>query len=417
MAFPVEILFYLLGGAGIGALIVYAIMSGRQRELALQLRMQEQATLDKITAMEQARVQLTETFAALSSEALNKNNQQFLALATENLQRFQHKADATLHEKQVAIDQLVKPIAESLLKMDGKIADIEMKREGAYVELKTLVGAMRDQHQLLHTQTSSLAQALRAPTSRGQWGEMQLKRVLDFSGLLEGIHYTRQANAPGMRPDMLVQLPPDKVLLIDAKVPMQNYLSAMQLEVTEADQAVFFTKHANDLKNHIKTLSGKEYTAGFNSFDWVIMFVPLDGIIQVAMDKQPDLIEYAWSKNVILATPTNLLGLMRTVSYAHDQFKVNENAKEIAKIGETLYKRVSTFAQHMAKMGRSLDGAMDSYNKAVGSLERNVLSSLRQVKTLGIATSEDDLPALKALEETPRRLTAPELMPVEEEQA
>ncbi len=406
MVLPVEIILYVSGGAAIGALGVYAYMVGKQRELAMRLELQEQA-----------KHQLSDTFAALSAEALNKNNQQFLTLATENLKRFQQQADASLTEKQTAIATLLQPVSESLSKMDLKIADIETKREGAYVELKTLVNSMKDQHIQLQHQTSSLAQALRAPTNRGQWGEMQLKRVLEFSGLLEGIHYSRQASSQtdtrGIRPDVMVHLPPDKVLLIDAKVPMHSYLSAMQNDVSETDKAALLVKHANDLRNHIKTLSSKEYTTGFNSFDWVIMFVPLDGLIQMAMDQQPDLIEFAWSKNVILATPTNLLGLMRTVSYAHDQFKVNENAKEIAKIGETLYKRVSVFAEHMMKMGRSLDGALDSYNKAIGSLERNVLSSLRQVKTLGVATSENDLPAMKALEEMPRKISAPEL--IEEE--
>ncbi|MDB5477747.1 MAG: recombination protein RmuC [Alphaproteobacteria bacterium] len=398
-----EIILGLGGGLVVGGLIVYGIMVGRTRELATRLEMQDLS-----------KNQFAETFAALSAEALNKNNQQFLTLANENLQRFHQKADASLTEKHLAISQLIQPVNESLQKMDSKIAEIELKREGAYGELKTLVNAMKDQHVLLHTQTASLAQALRAPTSRGQWGEMQLKRVLDFSGLHEGIHYSRQAssqsNDKGIRPDMLVHLPPNKVLLIDAKVPMQNYLSAMQPDVSESDRNILLTRHSTDLKNHIKVLSGKEYTQGFDSFDWVIMFVPLDGLIQSALEKQPDLIEHAWNRNVILATPTNLLGLMRTVSYAHDQFKVNENAKEIAKIGETLYKRVSIFANHITSMGKSLNGALDHYNKAVGSLERNVLSTLREVKTLGIASGEEELPVMKAIEDTPRKLTAPELI-------
>lgn len=406
MAVPVEIFMYLAGGASIGALAVYGFMAGRQRELATRLEMQEQSG-----------GKMAETFAALSADALNKNNQQFLTLANENLQRFQQKADASLTEKQTAIDTLLKPVSESLAKMDTKIAEIETKREGAYVELKTLVNAMKDQHIQLQHQTSSLAQALRAPTQRGQWGEMQLKRVLEFSGLMEGVHYSRQASsqtdARGIRPDVMVHLPPDKVLLIDAKVPMHSYLSAMQNDVSDTDKNILLAKHAEDFRKHIKTLSNKEYTTGFNSFGWVIMFVPLDGLIQMAMDKQPDLVEYAWNMNVILATPTNLLGLMRTVSYAHDQFKVNENAKEIAKIGETLYKRVNIFAGHMVKMGNSLNSALDGYNKAIGSLEKNVLSSLRQVKTLGIATAENDLPVIKALEEMPRKISAPEL--IEEE--
>jgi len=402
-----ETIFALIAGVAIGALAVYGIMAARTRELATRLQMQTDV-----------QSKLGETFAALSAEALNKNNQQFLTLANENLKLAHQKAEASLTEKHQAIDQLLKPVSETLQKMDGKIADLETKREGAYVELKTLVGSMKEQHQMLHNQTSSLAQALRAPTMRGQWGEMQLKRVLEFSGLLEGIHYSRQASAQidnrGIRPDVMVHLPPDKVLLIDAKVPMQNYLSAMQEGVSESDKQALLVKHANDLKSHIKTLSGKDYTQGFNSFDWVIMFVPLDGIIQMAMEKQPDLIEFAWDKNVILATPTNLLGLMRTVSYAHDQFKVNENAKEIASIAEVLYQRVVIFAEHFSKVGNGLASAMDYYNKAIGSLDKNVMSSLRQMKKAGVKTDNREL-KLKLVEETPRSLAAPELIEMKRE--
>lgn len=404
MNISMDILLYVAGGASIGALLTYALMAAKKRELETRLAVQE-ASKD----------QLVETFKALSSDALQSNNQQFLLLATENLQRFQQQADNQLQQKQNAIAQMLQPVTETLQKMDGKIADIEQKREGAYVELKTLVNAMKDQHQQLQNQTSSLVQTLRAPTTRGQWGEMQLKRVLDFSGLLEGIHYTRQANVPGMRPDIIVQLPPEKVLLIDAKVPMQNYLSAMQADVTDEMKNALLTKHALDMKDHIKKLSAKDYTEGFNSFDWVVMFVPLDGLIQMAMDKHPDLVEFAWQKNVVLATPTNLLGLMRTVSYAHDQFKVNENAKEIAKLGETLYKRMIIFAEHLAKMGRGLNTAVDSYNEGVASLERNLLSSLRRMKEIGVAKNETKDSALPTLEQAPRKLTAPELIDVQQE--
>lgn len=407
MNFPVEILPYLGGGAVIGALIVYGFMSARIRELNVRLDMEKQMH-------NSAQAGLVDTFAALSADALNKNNEQFLTLANENLQRFHQKADASLLEKQTAIEQLLKPVSDTLQKMDVKIAEIETKREGAYAELKTVVNSMKEQHQALHHQTSSLTQALRAPTSRGQWGEMQLKTVLDFAGLVEGVHYTRQVSAAGMRPDVMVQLPPEKVLLIDAKVPMQNYLSAMQQDVNDADKNIFLTKHAQDLKNHIKTLSGKDYTQGFNSFDWVIMFVPLDGLIQMALDKQPDLIEFAWSKNVVLATPTNLLGLMRTVAYAHDQFKVNENAKEISKLAETLYQNVIIFGEHFAKVGRGLNMALNSYNGAVGSMERTVLNSLRKMKEAGVKANDRDL-KLEQIDEAPRQLTATEFLAIEKE--
>ncbi len=371
-------LLLLAAGGALGAAVVYAFMSVRNRELHMRLELQGDA---------QERMAML--FKGLSAEALKDNNQQFLTLALENLKQYQQSAEQKLSEKHTAIASALQPVAESLQKMDTKIADIEMKREGAYAELRTLVTSMKDQHVLLQKQTSSLVQTLRAPTSRGQWGEMQLKRVLDFSGLLEGIHYTRQSTgASGLRPDILIQLPPDKVLLVDAKVPMQNYLSAMQESVTDDDKNVFLTKHALDLKEHIKRLSGKEYTQDYNSFDWVVLFVPLEGLIQMALDKQPDLMEFAWQKNVILATPASLLALTRTVAYAHDQFKVNENAREIARLGEELYKRIAKFAEHMGKVGRGLTTATNSYNEAVGSLERNVLSSMRKMREIGTTKAE-----------------------------
>lgn len=403
MTLTTDILIYLAAGGAIGALVTYALMVANARELKTRLTLQEQS-----------KDHMMETFKALSSDALQSNNQQFLTLATENLQRFQQQADSQLQQKQNAIAQMLQPVTESLQKMDGKIAEIEQKREGAYSELKTLVNTMKDQHILLQSQTSSLVQTLRAPTSRGHWGETQLKTVLDYSNLVEGVHYSRQVSTEGMRPDIVVQLPPDKVLLIDAKVPLHNYQHAMQQDATDEEKNVFLVKHANDLRSHIKKLSDKDYSSGFNSFDWVVMFLPLEGLIQMALDKQPDLIEYAWSKNIILATPTNLLALMRTVSYAHDQFKVNENAREISKLGETLYKRITVFAEHMSKVGRSLGGALDSYNEAVGSLERNVLPSLRRMKETGITKSETREVVLTPLEELPRKLTAPELIDVEE---
>lgn len=382
--------FLLIGGGALfGALTTYAVMMTRRTDMPSDL---------------------PNLLKAMSAEALQANNQQFLTLATENLKQFQQQAEQKLTEKQNSIATMLQPVSETLQKMDGKIAEIELKREGAYAELRSVVNAMKDQHVLLHKQTSSLAQTLRAPTSRGQWGEMQLKRVLDFSGLIEGVHYTRQVTATGMRPDMLVNLPPDKQLLIDAKVPMQNYLSAMQEDVSDEDKNAYLVKHAADLKNHIKVLSGKEYTAGFNSFDWVVMFLPLEGLIQMALDKQADLMEYAWQKNVILATPTNLLALMRTVSYAHDQFKVNENAREIAQLGDVLYKRMMIFAEHLAKMGGGLNRAVDSYNDAVGSLERNLLSSLRKMREIGVGKNEAKDIAVPAIDKAPRKVAGTELI-------
>lgn len=400
-----------VAAATFAAAMTYMAMRGTVRVLETRLQTQQDSHNEKLQLLEQAKGQLADRFASLSADALAQNNDRFLTLAKENLQQFQQKAELDLQQRQNDINHVVKPVAETLQKMETKINDLEQQRQHSYGELKTLVGVMATDQQRLQQETSSLVQALRAPTMRGQWGEMQLKTVLDMAGLREGVHYdhNRQGTESRQRPDIVVKLPPDRVLLIDAKVPMQNYLNAMQNDVNDADRRVLYAKHAQDFKTHIDGLSKKDYTAAFQSFDWVILFVPLDSLMQTAMDYEPSLVEYAWNKRVVIATPTSLLGVMRTVAYAHEQFKVNENAKDIAKLGETLYKRMSVFMGHLTKMGDALNNALGKYNETVGSLERNVLPSLRQMKDKGIAAN-DSVPATKMIEERSRVLTAPEAL-------
>jgi DNA recombination protein RmuC len=395
--------------AAFAMLFTYMVMRGRQSVLEERLRADRANYDEKLTLIEQNKQILENSFKALSAEALAQNNDRFLTLAQENLKKFQQKAELDLQQRQNDIQHVVKPVAETLHKMEIKIADLEQQRQHSYGELKSLVGTMATDQQRLQQETAALVQALRAPTMRGQWGEMQLKRVLDMAGLQEGLHYDRQVTEGAKRPDVVVSLPPDRVLLIDAKVPMQNYLNAMQADLTEAERRMLWTKHAQDFKQHIDALSKKDYISAFKSFDWVVLFVPLDSLMQIAMDQEPALVEYAWSRKVVIATPTSLLGIMRTVAYAHEQFKVNENAKDIAKLGETLYKRVSTFMTHLGKMGDALNTALGRYNETVGSLERNVLPSLRQMRDKGIAANDMDL-KVKLIEERSRVLTAPEAL-------
>lgn len=401
-----------VAAAALAAAITYMAMRGNVRVLETRLQVQQDSHDEKLQLLEQAKGQLADRFASLSADALAQNNDRFLTLAKENLQQFQQKAELDLQQRQNDISHVVKPVAETLQKMETKINDLEQQRQHSYGELKTLVGVMATDQRQLQQETSSLVQALRAPTMRGQWGEMQLKTVLDMAGLREGVHYdhNRQGTEGRQRPDIVVKLPPDRVLLIDAKVPMQNYLNAMQNDVNDADRRILHAKHAQDFKTHIDGLSKKDYTAAFQSFDWVILFVPLDSLMQIAMDYEPALVEYAWNKRVVIATPTSLLGVMRTVAYAHEQFKVNENAKDIAKLGETLYKRMSTFMGHLTKMGDALNNALGKYNETVGSLERNVLPSLRQMRDKGIAANDTVIPTTKMIEERSRVLTAPEAL-------
>lgn len=395
--------------AAFAVLLTYMVMRGRQSVLEERLRAERISHEEKMALIEQNKQILEDRFKTLSSEALAQNNDRFLTLAQENLKKFQQKAELDLQQRQNDIQHVVKPVAETLQKMESKIADLEQQRQHSYGELKTLVGTMATDQQRLQQETAALVQALRAPTMRGQWGEMQLKRVLDMAGLQEGLHYERQVTQGAKRPDVVVSLPPDRVLLIDAKVPMQNYLNAMQADLSEADRRILWAKHAHDFKQHIDALSKKDYTSAFKSFDWVVLFVPLDSLMQIAMDQEPALVEYAWSRKVVIATPTSLLGIMRTVAYAHEQFKVNENAKDIAKLGEVLYKRISIFMGHLGKMGDALNTALGRYNETVGSLERSVLPSLRQMRDKGIAANDTDL-KVKLLEERSRVITAPEAL-------
>lgn len=399
-----------------GALTYFA-MAGKTRVLEAQLAAQSQNSVEKMemlqAAMDTARGQLAEKFTALSADALAQNNAQFLTLAKENLQQFQQKAELDLQQRQNDISHVVKPVADTLSKMELKIGDLEAARQNSYTELKTLVGTMATDQQRLQHETASLVQALRAPTTRGRWGEMQLKRVLDMAGLQENLHYQTQVSQAmkdgAKRPDVVVNLPPDRVLLIDAKVPMESYLNSWGDQISDAERRVLWAKHTQDFKGHIDGLSKKDYTSAFPSYDWVVLFVPLDSLMQIAMEHEPALMEYAWNKKVVIVTPTSLLGMLRIVAHAHDQFKVNESAKDIAKLGETLYKNVTTFMGHMAAMGKSLNGALDKYNAAVGSLDSRVMPALRQMRDKGIAVKEA-LPDLHPVEERSRVLTAREAL-------
>ncbi len=406
---------FIAAAACLAAVLTYLVMSGKTRVLEAQLSGQAQNHLEKLQLLEQAKGQLADRFASLSADALAQNNDRFLTLAKENLQQFQQKAELDLQKRQNDISHVVKPVAETLQKMDLKIGELELQRQHSYGELKSLVGTMATDQQRLQQETASLVQALRAPTTRGQWGEMQLKRVLDMAGLQEGIHYqtqvSQQTATGAKRPDVVVSLPPDRVLLIDSKVPMQNYLNSWGDNINDAERRILWAKHTQDFKTHIDSLSKKDYLSAFPSYDWVVLFVPLDSLMQIALDHEPALMEFAWSKKVVIVTPTSLLGMLRIVAHAHDQFKINEGAKDIAKLGEALYKRIGTFMGHMTAMGDSLNKVLNKYNAAVGSLDGMVMPTLRQMRDKGIAT-KDVVPEPNPIEERSRALTAPEALNV-----
>ncbi len=389
----------LCGVAALGALLGGLIVQQRLQRLNSTLR-EENARLgaqfaaerrnaaEKFAALEQARDQLTDTFSALSSQALRNNNEEFLRLAQENLKQFQVQATAQLQQKEQSIDNLVKPIQEALAKTEQQIQAMEQARKEAYGSLsKHLESMTLTQHQL-QLETRNLVQALRRPEVRGQWGEMTLKRLVELAGMVEHCDFYQQESVNTgdgtQRPDMIVRLPDQREIVIDVKTPLDAYLSAMEAPDDNHRRAAL-ERHARKVRERVRELAAKSYWDQFkNAPDFVVLFIPGDQFLSAALDIDPALLEDALRQKIIMATPTSLVALLRAVAYGWRQQAVAENAERIRELGEDLYKRIGTFTEHLARLGRQLEGGVDSYNKAVGSLERQLLPGARKFVELGI---------------------------------
>ena len=353
--------------------------------------------------IETAKQQMATDFKAMSLEALNASRENFLALAQEKFSQLQTNA-------QTSIKDVVTPVEKSLKTMDEKIALLERERHNAYGELREHLKTMKLDQEKLRGETSSLVQALRSPSTRGQWGEMQLKRTLEMAGLIEGVHFKQQVSVDNIRPDVVVFLPGGKNIVIDSKAPIDAYLDALKEGASEQDRATALDRHARHVRDHIKALGSKSYWEKFETPEFVVMFLPGESYYSAALERDPALLEAGVDQKVIPATPTTLISLLKAVAYGWQQEKLHENAQKIATLGRDLYKRLSTFGNHMQKVGKGLSGAINSYNDAVGSLERSVLPSARRFQELQGIGNEDDLPELDALDKAARQLSAPELI-------
>ena len=380
------------------------------------LRSQLETTLEKERKseeqIEKAKVELSNYFKALSSEALRSNNQSFLELAKGTLEKFQESAKGDLEKKQQAIDQLVKPVQESLLKFDAKIQEIENARVGAYEGLKQKVQSLLESEHKLQQETANLARALRIPQVRGRWGEIQLKRVVEMVGMLDHCDFYEQSNVTTeegrFRPDMVVKLPGGQSIVIDAKVPLSNFLEAAEAP-DEATQKLKLKEHARQVRDHATLLSRKSYWEQFQPApEFVILFLPGENFYSAALQQDPTLIEQNFEQKVILATPTSLIGLLRGIAHGWRQQKLTENAQAISELGKELYKRIATLGEHFDKLGRSLRLAVDSYNRAVGSLEARVLPMAREFQNLEAASTQEEIKTLLPLDTLERQLSAPE---------
>lgn len=349
---------------------------------------------------------MADSFAALSSRALRENNEIFLKLAEENLQKHQQSARNELEKKEKSIENLLKPIRETLEKTGKQMHEIEKERQQAYGSLQQHLHQMTDAQVRLQRETQNLVSALRRPEVRGQWGEMTLKRLVELAGMLEYCDFFQQESINTetgvMRPDMIVRLPDHRELVIDAKTPLDAYLNAMQC-TDEQQKLTELQRHARKLRDQVKELASKAYWGQFKqSPDYVVLFVPGEQFLSAALEQDPPLLEYALANKVILATPTTLIALLRAVAFGWRQQAVAKNAEQIQSLGAELYNRMQAFIEHLDKLGSSLGNSIEHYNRAVGSLERSVLPGARKFAELGIETRKE-IEVLEQIEKTPRK--------------
>jgi len=372
------------------------------------LELEREASKDRLHLLNQATSQLRETFSSLATDALKSNNESFLELARTKLEGLQHVAERDLTARQKAVEQMVAPIQESLGKVDAKIQQLEVERGKAYGSLtqqvQSLIGAQRE----LQAETGNLARALRAPSVRGRWGEIQLRRVVEIAGMLPYCDFAEQETintAEGrLRPDLIVKLPGGKNVVVDAKTPLQAYLEAVEATDEEVRRARL-ADHTRQVHEHMTRLSSKAYWEQFEaSPEFVVMFLPGETFFSAALEQDPGLIEEGVRQRVIPSSPTTLIALLRAVAYGWRQEKLARNAQEISALGKELHDRLRNLAVHMEAAGKGLDKAVESYNKAVGTLESRVMVSARKFAELGTTVTEE-IPEVEPIETTTRTLT------------
>lgn len=367
-----------------------------------------------LKTIEAAKQDLSNMFKALSQEALQTNNKAFLDLAKENLEKMHIQSREDLEKKEKAIEQLVKPVSESLSKIDQKINHLEKERVGAYEQLKEHLSHMAADQVKLRGETSQLVRALRAPTTKGRWGEIHLKNTVKMAGMVEHVDFVEQDSFKDegklKRPDMVVHMPGGQKIIVDAKAPVDAYYDLLADNITPEKRDEGHARLARLVRDHVKGLASKSYWDQFESPEFVIMFLPNEGFFSAAVEKDPGLLEFSIEQKVIPASPTTLVALLRAVAYGWQQEKLAENAREISDLGAQLYERLATFGEHLQKMGGGLNNALGAYNKAIGSLEGSVLPAARKFKDLHVTTKKKEIPNLAPIETMTRGLNAPELL-------
>jgi DNA recombination protein RmuC len=413
---PLQLLLTLAIGLAAGAIVGWLASRSTQIHLQTELDKERAVHAERLKAYADADARLRDTFQALSADALKTNNQAFLDLAETRLREARTEAAGDIEARKRAIESLLAPMAKTLEQVDREIKDAERRRGESAAQLLQRIASLDSAGQDLRAQTARLVDALKRPGVRGRWGELQLKRVVELAGMIEHCDFEEQQTLPAderrIRPDVIVRLPGGKHVVIDAKVPLDAYLRALEAP-DEAARLSLLADHARQVRTHLAQLASKSYAAHVNpSPDFVVMFLPGEMFFSAALEHDPSLIEFGVNldQHVILASPTTLIALLRAVAYGWQQQAMEENARKISENGRNLYESVRKLAEHFDTLGSRLKGSLDAYNQAVGSLEGNVLVKARKFKELQAANGGEEIRALESIDRVPRMLQSPELL-------
>jgi DNA recombination protein RmuC len=408
----------LLAGAVLGMLVGH--IRAAQRIAGLRVALTEAQTRleasvladqDRVALLEQSETRLRVAFDSIAGATLRSNSELFLRLAREALGRDQAVAQGALKEREAAIAQLIEPLRSALQRTEAQVQEIERERRDAFSTLRTQIETLAGGQVQLQKETRNLVTALRRPEVRGRWGEMTLRRLVELAGLSEHCDFTEQPQVLGeegaaLRPDLVVHLPEARDLVIDAKTPLEAFLSAIDAGTDEERQQAL-KRHAQQVEARVRDLASKSYWAQFaHSPEFAVLFLPGDQFLSAALAERPQLMETALTQGVIIATPSTLIALLKTVAYGWRQSAVAHNAALIRDLGQELYRRLGTFGGHLGRMGQRLGGAVEAYNAAVGSLERQVMSQARRFTEVGV-TADAPLPEIEQVTQLVRTSGAP----------
>jgi DNA recombination protein RmuC len=418
-----EILIYTVGGLLAGGFIAYLMtksaLNSRHQQLLLakneevsllgSLNSSLQAKIEaQANSLEEVRKAMVDTFKSAASDALTQNNKQFLDLATTQLGTHVKEAEGNLDERKSAIAEMLKPVKESIDSYKKRIEELEKGSEKTFGQVTEMLSNIQNTNASLQKETTALVNALRNPRVRGKWGEIGLKRVVEFSGLSGHCDFIEQVYTEGedsiLKPDMIINLPGNSHVVVDSKLPLDAYLQALETD-DETSRNLLFAKHAKDLRDHINKLSKKQYWSQFeNSPDFVVLYMEVESALNVALMTDKTLLQDAMNNKIILATPTTLIVILKSVAMSWQQHNITENAMQIMDAATELHARLNVFADHFDKVGGGLKSALKGFNDAIGSWESRVLPAGRKLEQLKATDNANVLPDMEIIDKPVREL-------------